>query len=98
MGRALTCDAQGGDGAGPLRGSHRVPRPLAAAARLAHEVRIPVLQLLGGASGSFFRDPTGLLDSALPDGRIVVLDGQRHAAHHEVPAVFVAEVEAFLRR
>lgn len=74
------------------------PADPSVAARLAGEVRIPVLQLLGGGSGSFFREATSLLDSALPDGRIVILDGQRHAAHHEVPAVFVAEVEAFLRR
>ena len=74
------------------------PADPAVAARLASAITIPVLQLLGSASGSFFRDATLALHAALPDGRIVILDGQRHAAHHEAPAVFVAEVEAFLGR
>lgn len=74
------------------------PADPAVARRLAAAVSIPVLQLLGSASRPIFDTATRVLDAALPDGRIVVLGGQRHAAHHEVPDVFVAEVEAFLGR
>jgi pimeloyl-ACP methyl ester carboxylesterase len=68
----------------------------AATARLAAAVRVPVLQLLGGESRPIFRLGTEALDDALTDGRIVVLPGQRHAAHHAAPDRFVAEVEHFL--
>jgi pimeloyl-ACP methyl ester carboxylesterase len=74
------------------------PADPALARRLAAAVSIPVLQLLGSASRPIFDTATRVLDAALPDGRIVILEGQRHAAHHEAPDVFVAEVEAFLRR
>lgn len=67
----------------------------AAAERLA-EVRIPVLQLVGGASPEVFRAGTDELDRLLPDGRIVVLAGQRHAAHHTAPDAFIAAIEGFL--
>ena len=60
------------------------------------EVRIPVLQLIGGASPAIFRSGTYELDALLENGRVVSLAGQRHAAHHTDPAGFVAAVEAFL--
>jgi len=75
----------GGPGADPAR-----------VAALAAAVRIPVLQLLGGDSPAFFGDATRRLDAALPDGRIVVLAGQRHAAHHDGADDFVDAVESFL--
>ena len=56
----------------------------ASAERLA-EVRIPVLQLVGGDSPRVFTDGIEVLDRILADGRIVVLPGQRHAAHHTDP-------------
>lgn len=59
-------------------------------------VRQPVLQVLGGESLPVFRDATLALDERLADGRIVVIDGARHAAHHTHPAELVAAVEAFL--
>ncbi len=59
-------------------------------------VRQPVLQVLGGASLPVFRAATEALDRRLADGRIVVIDGARHAAHHTHPDAFVAAVEAFL--
>ena len=56
----------------------------------------PVLQLLGGDSAAPFREATEALDARLRNGRVVVIDGARHAAHHtDVPA-FAAAVEAFL--
>jgi pimeloyl-ACP methyl ester carboxylesterase len=69
--------------------------PAASVERLA-AVRQPVLQILGGASLPVFRTATEALDARLADGRIVVIDGARHAAHHTHPEEFVAAVEAFL--
>ena len=56
----------------------------------------PVLQILGGASRSAFRIATEALDRRLADGRVVVIDGAKHAAHHTHPDQFVAAVEAFV--
>ena len=61
-------------------------------------VRQPVLQLLGGASRPAFRLATEALDARLSDGRIVVIDGAKHAAHHTHPDRFVDAVTAFLER
>jgi pimeloyl-ACP methyl ester carboxylesterase len=59
-------------------------------------VRQPVLQVLGGASVPVFREATEALDRRLANGRVVVIDGARHAAHHTHPDAFVAAIEAFL--
>lgn len=59
-------------------------------------VRQPVLQILGGASSEPFRAATRALDARLRDGRVVTIDGARHAAHHSHAPEFVAAVEAFL--
>jgi pimeloyl-ACP methyl ester carboxylesterase len=56
----------------------------------------PVLQLLGGESAAPFREATEALDGRLRDGRVVVIDGARHAAHHTHVAAFAAAVESFL--
>jgi pimeloyl-ACP methyl ester carboxylesterase len=60
------------------------------------EVRQPVLQILGGASAPIFGEATRALDARLRDGRVVTIDGARHAAHHTHPDEFVAVIEAFL--
>ncbi|HEY7133323.1 MAG TPA: alpha/beta fold hydrolase [Candidatus Limnocylindrales bacterium] len=59
-------------------------------------VRQPVLQVLGGASAAPFAAATHALDARLRDGRIVTIEGARHAAHHTHAGAFVAAVEAFL--
>lgn len=59
-------------------------------------VRQPVLQLLGGESLPAFAAATRALDARLSDGRIVVIPGARHAAHHTHPADVVDAVRAFL--
>jgi pimeloyl-ACP methyl ester carboxylesterase len=69
--------------------------PAASLDRLA-AVRQPVLQLLGGESLPVFRDATVALDARLTDGRVVIIDGARHAAHHTHPDQVVAAVRAFL--
>ncbi|HXG41035.1 MAG TPA: alpha/beta hydrolase, partial [Candidatus Limnocylindrales bacterium] len=59
-------------------------------------IRIPVLQIVGGASPAPFRVAAAALDGALPEGRLVVIEGARHAAHHSHPEAFVAAVRRFL--
>ena len=59
-------------------------------------VRQPVLQLLGGASVAAFAAATRALDARLVDGRVTVIPGARHAAHHTHPADVVVAVRAFL--
>jgi pimeloyl-ACP methyl ester carboxylesterase len=67
-----------------------------AAAEHFAEIRIPVLQLVGGASPDIFTAGTRALDALLPEGRLISLNGQKHAAHHTSPTSFVAAVEGFL--
>jgi pimeloyl-ACP methyl ester carboxylesterase len=59
-------------------------------------VRQPVLQILGGASAPVFRQATEALDARLADGRIVVIHGARHAAHHTHVDAFVEAIRDFL--
>jgi pimeloyl-ACP methyl ester carboxylesterase len=59
-------------------------------------VRIPVLQVVGGASPPRFREAAQRLHERLADPRMIVIDGARHGAHHTHPDAFVAAVEAFL--
>lgn len=61
-------------------------------------VRRPVLQILGGDSRPAFAAATADLQSRLADGRVVVVPGARHAAHHSHPDELVAAVTAFLAR
>jgi pimeloyl-ACP methyl ester carboxylesterase/GNAT superfamily N-acetyltransferase len=88
------------------------PRRVAAAGTIARElgaeasdaaglerlgaVRQPVLQLLGGDSLAVFAQATRALDARLADGRVLVIDGARHAAHHTHPAAVVAAIRDFL--
>ena len=54
--------------------------------------RVPVLQLVGGASSSWFREGAMALDRRLADGRLRTIDGARHAAHHSHPEAFLTAV------
>jgi pimeloyl-ACP methyl ester carboxylesterase len=58
-------------------------------------VHQPVLQVVGGASDDRFRGGAEALATVLPDGRLVVIEGARHAAHHTHAERFVADVLAF---
>jgi pimeloyl-ACP methyl ester carboxylesterase len=88
----------------PLRAAaaHTIVRELDAEASPAASldalggVRQPVLQVLGGSSRSAFRLATVALHARLVDGRVAVIDGAKHAAHHTHPDQFVEAVEAFL--
>jgi pimeloyl-ACP methyl ester carboxylesterase len=57
---------------------------------------VPTLLLLGGDSPPPFRQAIEVLDAGLPNGRVVVLPGQRHVAMDSAPEMFLAEVIAFL--
>jgi pimeloyl-ACP methyl ester carboxylesterase len=69
-----------------------------AAAGLEHlgSVRQPVLQLLGSASLPAFASATHALDRRLQNGRVAVIPGARHAAHHTHPDAVVDALQAFL--
>ena len=60
------------------------------------QVRQPVLQVLGSASLPAFAAATHALDARLADGRVVVIEGARHAAHHSHVPELVAALRAFL--
>ncbi len=59
-------------------------------------IRQPVLQLLGSDSRAIFRQATVALDDRLADGRIVEIEGAKHAAHHTHPDAVVQAVLTFL--
>jgi pimeloyl-ACP methyl ester carboxylesterase/GNAT superfamily N-acetyltransferase len=71
-------------------------RSTAASLEALGRVRQPVLQILGGDSRREFGEATRALDARLANGRIVVIDGAKHAAHHTHPETFVEAVTAFL--
>lgn len=82
--------------------AHTIPRELAGEASAAASlealagVRQPVLQLLGTASRPIFAAAARALDARLADGRIVEIEGARHAAHHTHVEAVVAAIGAFL--
>ena len=61
-------------------------------------LRTPTLLLLGGDSLPLERAAAESLDSALPDGQIVVMPNQAHLAHRTAPELFVREVVRFLKQ
>ncbi len=65
------------------------------AERFSH-METPTLLLLGGDSPSFYRDAIETLKRSLPNGRIAVMPGQRHAAMETAPELFLREVIGFL--
>jgi pimeloyl-ACP methyl ester carboxylesterase len=75
-----------------LRGEASPAASLEALGRVAQ----PVLQVLGGASASVFREATRALDARLVNGRVIVIDGARHAAHHTHVDALAGAVRAFL--
>ena len=89
----------------PLRvaAAHTIPRELVAEGRegaagldALARVRQPVLQVLGGDSLPSFAEATTALHDRLIDGRIVVIPGARHAAHHTHPDALIEAIDTFL--
>lgn len=58
---------------------------------------MPVLLLTGEDSSDPSKADIETVAAALPDARIVVLEGQQHVADVLVPEVFAEHVTAFLR-
>ncbi len=107
--RVVGLDADGlaryrADPVWPVRvaAAHTIPRELASEGSAAAgldalaDIRQPVLQLLGGESRPEFGTATRALNTRLANGRVVVIEGARHAAHHTHPEAVVAAVTAFL--
>lgn len=86
-----------------VRAAHTIPRELRAEGRSGGaglealaRVRQPVLQILGGDSKTEFAAATAALDDGLIDGRVVVIPGARHAAHHTHPEALIEAIDTFL--
>jgi len=60
------------------------------------ELAVPTVYLQGGDSPEPFRLAGEALAAALPDCRVVVMPGQRHAAIDTGTELFVSEVLSFL--
>ena len=60
-------------------------------------VTTPTLLLLGSESPQFMADATVAVSEALPNSRIVTLEGQEHVAMNTAPDLFVRTVVEFLR-
>lgn len=58
-------------------------------------IAVPTLLLVGSES-PVWRAQVGTIEAALPDARVVVLDGHGHHADLEAPAQFAEQVLAFL--
>jgi pimeloyl-ACP methyl ester carboxylesterase len=83
--------------------AHTIPRELRADIAYAfdperfREVRVPTLVLEGGDSSAPFKAANELVRAALPDCRVAVMPGQRHAAMDTGTELFTAEVLNFLQ-
>ena len=62
------------------------------------ELQVPTLFLEGGGSPDWSRAAGEAVRAALPDCRVVVLPGQRHAAMDTGTELFTAEVLSFLEQ
>jgi pimeloyl-ACP methyl ester carboxylesterase len=88
----------------PLRlaAVHTVPRELTAVRDYTFRperfrgMRIPTLLLLGSESPSYAREGTAAIAAALPNARIMRMDGQGHVAMLTAPELFANEVIRFL--
>jgi pimeloyl-ACP methyl ester carboxylesterase len=60
------------------------------------DVQVPTLLLLGSDSPPLFREAVEVVDAALPNSSVVLLQGQQHIAMDTDPELFVREVLRFL--
>jgi pimeloyl-ACP methyl ester carboxylesterase len=85
-----------------IAAAHTVPRELRVSpdrvdAVLSSESGVPTLVLAGGSSPPPFRQAAERLAKTLPQGRLVVLEGQAHAAEVIAPEPVAQAVVAFLQ-
>lgn len=82
--------------------AHTIPRELRAIKSYGFEperfrnLARPTLLLAGGESPAALRKAAEAVDGALPDSRLVVMDGQGHSAMDTGTDLFTAEVLSFL--
>jgi pimeloyl-ACP methyl ester carboxylesterase len=82
--------------------AHTIPREESASREYAfdpdrfRELQVPTLLLKGGDSPDPFKEAGEAVGAALPDCRVVVMAGQRHAAMDTGTELFTAEVLSFL--
>ncbi len=82
--------------------AHTIPREEASAASYIlkpqrfSQMETPTLLLLGGDSPSFYRAAIETLKESIPNSRISMMSGQRHAAMETAPKLFLNEVIGFL--
>jgi pimeloyl-ACP methyl ester carboxylesterase len=87
---------------GRLAAAHAIPREERVNREYAfdperfRELRVPTLLLQGGDSPAAFMQAAEALRSVLPDSRIAVMPGQRHAAMDTGTELFTTEVLRFL--
>jgi pimeloyl-ACP methyl ester carboxylesterase len=85
-----------------LDAAHTIPREERASREYAfdpdrfRELQVPTLFLLGGDSPDPFRAAAEAVQAALPDCRVAVMPGQRHAAMDTGTELFTTEVLRFL--
>ncbi len=88
---------------GRVAAAHTITRECRAEAQAtldpqsAAKITVPVLLLVGEHSSDPCKAQVEAVAAALPDARIVVLEGQEHVADVLVPEVFAAHLMAFLR-
>jgi pimeloyl-ACP methyl ester carboxylesterase len=61
------------------------------------DFRTPTLLLTGGRSAPELRAAVDMLHAALPESRVIVLEGESHVAMSSAPDLFLREVMKFLR-
>jgi pimeloyl-ACP methyl ester carboxylesterase len=85
-----------------LASAHTIPREESSLGRYAlkperfSRMKTPTLLLLGGDSPPFFRVAIGTLKKVIPNSRIAIIPGQRHAAMDTAPELFLNKVVGFL--
>jgi pimeloyl-ACP methyl ester carboxylesterase len=85
-----------------VEAAHTIPRELRAVKSYRFDperfknLGTPALLLAGGDSPAALRKAAEAVDEALPDSRIVVMDGQGHSAMDTGTDLFTAEVLSFL--
>jgi pimeloyl-ACP methyl ester carboxylesterase len=82
--------------------AHTIPRELRAQEayrfqpKRLESLKVPTLLLVGGESPSAFEKAAKALSEALPNSRIVVMEGQEHVAIDTAIGLFTTEVLRFL--
>jgi pimeloyl-ACP methyl ester carboxylesterase len=82
--------------AGTIAREERASREYAFEPDRFRALRVPTLLLSGGASPPVFAEALELVRGALPDCRLAVMPGQRHAAMDTGTQLFLDEVLSFL--